>query len=82
LIDDRAFVTGKRGAVLFAFQEILTDLRPDSFENKTNMGGQGVIAQDRVPRLNWIERSNESQGCANNERYYNLNGRYKEKRYS
>ena len=73
LIDDRAFVTGKRGAVLFAFQEILTDLWADFFENETNMGGQRVIAEDRMPRLNQIDGSNRRQSRADSERYDDVN---------
>jgi hypothetical protein len=57
LINDCAFVAGERGAILFAFQKILADLRADFLENKPNMGGKRIITEYRVPRLNQIESS-------------------------
>src|SRR5579872_80811 len=59
LIDDRAFVAAERQSVLFAFEEILAQLRADIFEKKTDMGGDRIIAQHRMAGLDEVTKAEE-----------------------
>ncbi len=52
LIDDSPLVPRERQAVLVVLEKILAHLRPDLFEEKTQMGCDRVVAQDRMP---WLE---------------------------
>ena len=51
LVYDGALVAGKRCAVLFAFEEILSDLRANLFQNKADMRGKRIVAQHRMAGL-------------------------------
>ena len=66
LVDDRAPVARKRQPVLVAFEEVLAHLRPDRLEDEAQMGGDRIVAQHRMLRLEIVveahEREEEGEG--------------------
>src|SRR5271170_1784569 len=70
LIDDRPLVAAERQPVLLALEEILAQFRADVFEQEADMGGDRIVAQDRVAGLQKItnakqrERGENRQGDA------------------
>ena len=63
LIDDGALIARERQAVGLALEEILPHLRPHLFEQKAQVGGDRIIAQNRVGGLNEVAET-EQRKCA------------------
>ena len=61
LIDQGPLVAGKGGPVLVTFEEILADFRADPFQQKAQMPGDGIVAQDRVARLDQVTYAQHGQ---------------------
>src|SRR5262249_27123132 len=51
LVDDGAPVARERQAVLLALEEILPEFWPDRLEQKADVRGDRIVAQDRMARL-------------------------------
>ena len=60
LIDDSALVPAEGEAMFLIFEEILTHLRPNFFEQVSEMRRDRIVAQNRVSRLNKIDRAEQS----------------------
>src|SRR5207237_6317867 len=71
LIDYRAGVAAERHAVLLALKEVLTHLRPDLFQQETQMRGDRIVAQNRVALLDEVANANRRQASEDDERYQN-----------
>src|ERR1700688_5011244 len=71
LIDHGAGVAGKRHAVLLALEEVLPHLRPDLFQQKAQMGRDGIVPQHGVALLREIANAEQRQGAENNDRDHN-----------
>ena len=67
LIDDRALVARERHAIGLALEEILPHLGADLFEDEAQMGGDRIVAQDRVPGLDEVVNAQKGQGAENEE---------------
>ena len=61
LIDQGPLVAGKGGPVLVAFEEILADLGAHPFQQEAQMPGDGIVAQDRVARLDQVVQAQNGQ---------------------
>lgn len=61
LVDDAALRARERLFVGIVFDEILTDLRPDEFENEAQVAPQRVVAQDRVALLGQVEHAERDE---------------------
>ncbi len=68
LIDDGALVAREGHAVLLVLEEILAQLGADVLEDEAQMGGDRVIAQDRVLGLDEIAQANQSEEAEQAER--------------
>src|SRR5256714_7471195 len=68
LIDERAGVAGERHAVLLALEEVLPYLRPDFFEQETNMRRDRIIAQNGMILLQQIANAEQTERAENRDR--------------
>src|SRR5262245_7677533 len=75
LIDNGALVAREGRAVLFRLEEILTKLRPDMLEDEADMGGDRVVAQDRMASLDEIAHAEKDEGAENGKRQRDLRHR-------
>src|SRR4051794_11805092 len=68
LIDHSAGVAAEGHTVLLALEKVLTHLRPDLFQQETQMRGDRIIAQNRVALLHEIANAEYRQAAKNNDR--------------
>ncbi len=61
LIDQGPLVAREGCPVLVTFEEILADFRTDPFQQKAQMPGNGIVAQDRMARLDQIPHAQHRQ---------------------
>jgi len=62
-VHQRALGTRKRRGFGFVFNEVLADFRAYEFQQKTHMPEYGVVAQNRMLRLQQIVDTDSAQGC-------------------
>ena len=68
LVDDRALVAREGHAVLVVLEEVLAHLRPDLLEQEAQVGGDGVVAQDCVPRLEQVAQAEQGEEAEEDKR--------------
>ena len=61
LVDDGALVARKRQTVGLALEEILPHLRPHLLEQEAQVGGDRIVAQNRVRGLNEVAQAEQRQ---------------------
>ena len=61
LIDKGPLVSRERSPVLVTFKEVLADFGADPFQQKPQMAGNGIVAQDRMPRLDQVVHAQHGQ---------------------
>lgn len=61
LTDKRPLVARKGRTILVTFKEVLADFRADPFQQKTQMPGDGIAAQNRVMRLDQVMHADARQ---------------------
>src|SRR5271170_2752271 len=67
LINDRPLVAAERQPVLLAFEEILAQFRADVFEQEADMGGDRIVAQNRVAGLQKIANAKQRERGENRQ---------------
>src|SRR6516225_6185380 len=72
LINDRTLITGKRRAILFAFEKILTNLRADFFQDETDVCRERIVAEYRMPRLDQVDGADNRQDAEQEQRNPNI----------
>ncbi len=60
-IGQRSFRSAKWLTVSIALAEILADLRPDVFQDETDMAHNWIVAEEAVPRLQKVMRAQQRE---------------------
>ncbi len=67
LIDDGALVARKRRAVLLALEKILADFGTDFLEDETDVRGERIVAQHRMPLLQHVMNPSDGERDENDQ---------------